>query len=85
MWFLVTKGSRKWADGSHMPVPPASWHAWDTGQPDNADSAEDCSVMTNYEYWAIFKQTLDRYVWRDYSCDYNPANEIQGYICESKC
>ena len=82
MTLCLPESSWVWADDTVMPLPTAAWHEWFTGEPDNAASSEHCSVMTNYRFWELHKVILDAYFWRDYSCDFNPANEIQGYICE---
>ena len=83
LFVLVAEGRWRWSDGTAMPLPSEPWHAWDSGQPDNA-ADDDCSVLTNYAFWAIRKLILDQYIWRDYACLHNPANEIQGYICEGE-
>ena len=70
------------ADGEFMPLPSAEWHQWFPGEPDNAFQSEHCAVMTNYAFWQLHKEILSDYYWRDYTCDFNPANEIQGFICE---
>ena len=82
---FIIEGVWRWVDGSIMAMPTDPWNAWDEGQPDDEKGAEDCVVMTNYMYWSIRKMILDSYVWRDFGCDVNPANEIQGFVCESKC
>ena len=84
--FNVLEGVWLWSDGTDVSLPTGNqWHGWYTGEPDNANSAEHCSVMTNYKFWELHKVILEQYYWRDYSCIFNPANEIQGFICESKC
>ena len=80
----TTEGRWRWMDGSLMPLPTSAWSLWYPGQPDNTAAAEHCSVLTNYQYWTERKQILDSYAWVDLSCDFLTANEIQGYICESK-
>ena len=79
-----TEGIWRWPDGSLMVMPSDTWGVWYEGQPDDFKGAEDCLVMTNYMYWDTRQRILDFYVWRDYGCNFNPANEIQGYVCESK-
>ena len=83
--FLFAEGVWLWADGSLMGLPmTSSWHQWYPGEPDNAEQSENCAVMTNYVFWQQHKEVLSNYYWRDYSCHFNPANEIQGFICEGK-
>ena len=82
--FVYIEGTWVWSDGTPVPLPGSPWHAWFDGEPDNQGGAEHCNVITNYMFWAIRKRLIDRYVWRDYSCRFNPSNEIQGYICERK-
>ena len=72
-----------WADGSAMALPSSDASHWYPGEPDNADSNQHCSLLTNYQYWTARKQVLVNYVWLDFNCDFFTANEIQGYICES--
>ena len=74
-----------WTDGSRIPLPTDPWHTWYEGQPDNVDSLENCVVISNYQYWAIRKQTMDNYVWLVYACHHNAEQAIQGYICERRC
>ena len=82
--FFTTEGEWKWSDGDVMNLPTSPWHYWYPGEPDDADQAEDCAVLTNYRFWHERKLTLDQYYWRDYSCSVNPARDIQGYVCEGK-
>ncbi len=81
--FSPAEGRWLWADGSPMPLPLDPWHAWYEGQPDN-QGEQDCAIITNYMYWAVRKVILPEYSWRDYSCEFNVAKQIQGYICERR-
>ena len=73
-----------WSDSSPMPLPLDPWHAWYEGQPEN-DNNVNCAVITNFKYWAIRKVIMPSYSWLGYTCDFNGAKEIQGYICERRC
>ncbi len=66
-----------------MPMPSSDWHMWYPGEPNDEKGKEDCTVITNYMFWEVRTQTMDRYYWRDHGCSVN-AQEISGYICESK-
>lgn len=66
-----------------MPLPSSDDSHWYPGEPDSEGATENCSLLTNYQYWTARKQVLADYVWLAFHCDFFTANEIQGYICES--
>ena len=80
----VSEGRWQWADGTRMPLPNNPRSFWYGGQPDGtAQNEEDCTILTNYKFWASPKLSLSSFYWADHSCDTN-ANDVQGFICESK-
>ena len=67
-------------DGNRVPMLSDSWSGWDDGQP----AVENCSAMTNYQFWTTRMITLGYFLWRAVPCTVNPGKLIQGYICESE-